>query len=752
METIPDGYEDLIELEAVGRSHRAVRFDLTDGDGEDLEAQRHHEPEHTHSLQRNSWSSSTQRVLSSMPSRSIRWNQTAVLSQNQSRCTKPRRRRAPNAVATTSGAANRDVFTEREDCANDVTQNEELLSKLQDLPAGECVRLLREMPLSVSEKRQIRALCFGWELEQPLSENRVLCCHQFQACFLKVLCGCWLGRLSQQISIQLWQKVLKNIGARFGTGILSYFIFLRRLLLYNILFFLINGLFLLLPQISNSPPPPKDNGMNTKDENAYLWMLTGKGVLTNSVMFYGHYTNSTSGHCQDKTKTCPHNYNIPLAYIFTIGTGMFVTCVLLVYRMSKSFGKSFCTLKTTGNLALKVFCSWDFNVCRKRSVKLQAVNICTQLKEMLSELSCRKKKRSLCSTLGWLSVHLLVWSICLLCIVGCMMAVYYIHRYIEQGGRMENDPEGLLTVPLVVSCLSHLLPGFFNKLSRGEDYNSPSVHIYVSIVRNLLLKGCIFSVLCYYWLQRIDDSKKDHKCWETFVGQELYRLVLMDLIVAMLHIIVAEFLWGMCLRNFTLRRRKLEFDIARDVLELIYGQTLVWFGVLFSPLLPAVQIVKLFLLFYFKKTSMMQNFHAPRKHWRATQMSTLFVSLLFLPSFIGALMCVIYTMWRIKPSSHCGPFRSFDNMLLLGEQWISGLGNSNPSLDWLSKAYIHLVDNPLFLFIFAGLFLTIIYIHMQLLDGQKLIIGRLQEQIDHEGEDKKFLIAKLQALNEARAQ
>lgn len=37
-----------------------------------------------------------------------------------------------------------------------VTQNEDLLNKLQGLSAGECVRVLREMPLSVSEKRKIR--------------------------------------------------------------------------------------------------------------------------------------------------------------------------------------------------------------------------------------------------------------------------------------------------------------------------------------------------------------------------------------------------------------------------------------------------------------------------------------------------------------------------------------------------------------------------------------------------------------------
>ncbi|XP_016319626.1 transmembrane channel-like protein 6, partial [Sinocyclocheilus anshuiensis] len=750
METISseDEDQDLIELEAIRRPYRAVKFDLTHANQEDLEAQHYHEPKHTNALHRNNWSSSTQRVLSSMPSRSIRFNQSTALS----RSTEARRRRPLSIVSTTHCTTEQDVFREQDDCKNDVTQKEELLNKLHGLSAGECVRVLHEMPLSVSEKRQIRALVFCWEAGQPLSANRALCCHQFKTWFLKVLCGWCYGRVSQQKSIQLWQGVLKNISAHFGTGVLSYFIFLRRLLHYNILLFLINGLFLVLPQISN-PPSPKNKHTTTAD----LWMLTGMGVLTDSVMFYGHYANSTNENCQAETKLCPENYNIPLAYIFTIGAGMFITCVMLVYSMSKSFGKSFRVFKTSGNLALKVFCSWDFKVSKKRSVKLQSVNICTQLKEMLSELSCRKRKRNLCSTLCWLSLHFLVWSICLFCIAACMLAVYYLHPYIDQGSSKANSFQkavGLLKLPLVVSCVSHLLPGFFDMLSRVERYNFPSTQIYVSILRNLLLKGCIFSVLCYYWLKKISGRKNGRntwQCWETLVGQELYRLVLMDLLFAMSYIILAEFLWGFCIRSITLRKRKLEFDIAQDVLELIYGQTLVWFGVLFSPLLPAVQIGKLFLLFYFKKTSLMMNFQPPRKHWRATQMSTFFIKLLFFPSFTGALACVIYTMWRVRPSSDCGPFSNLHSMLRLGKKWIRGLGRSKPSMFWLSWAYNHLVDNPLFLFITAGLFLTIIYIHMQVLDGQKMIIVRLQEQIDNEGEDKKFLIAKLQSLNEASA-
>lgn len=139
-------------------------------------------------------------------------------------------------------------------------------------------------------------------------------------------------------------------------------------------------------------------------------------------MYYGYYSNYTLQSCRDNVSmpngtsmgcaSKQNSYNMPLAYFFTIGVSFFITCIILVYRysvwlntkytnitgfkcnntsqsmlmsnffdsMSKSFGQSFRIDKSHSILAVKVFCSWDFKVIKRTSVKLMSENICTQLR------------------------------------------------------------------------------------------------------------------------------------------------------------------------------------------------------------------------------------------------------------------------------------------------------------------------------------------------------------------------------------
>uniref|UniRef100_A0A8C9YMI5 Transmembrane channel-like protein n=1 Tax=Sander lucioperca TaxID=283035 RepID=A0A8C9YMI5_SANLU len=675
----------------------------------------------------------------------------AIISQYYNRTMQLRRRRQSRpAIRDFSRSARpsiRGYGMEVDSTDAEVSKRDRLVNNLQNLSVSDRVRMLRGMPLSVAEKTLQKE-------KHTLSGSQIPCCSQLKYYIIIGARHSWYSWLNFLHSLQLWQVALKTVSGRFGTGVLSYFLFLKTLLFFNFFLFLVTGAFMVLPQAVHPPVLPAG-----RSSFSGLELLTGAGYFSDTVMYYGYYSNYTlrkscrdDGGVQNVSLSngtrldcvSKHlSYNMPLAYFFTIGVAFFITCIILVYSMSKSFGQSFRIDKSHSILAMKVLCSWDFKVIKKTSVKLMSENISTQLKELLAEVNQKHVKNTACQKLWRLMVHGLAWTICIGSTTACVLAIYYFSGSRIADNNLLLTEASLLALPVVVSLINLLLPGLFNLAAWMEDYESPSVRTYVAICRNLMLKVSVLGLLCYHWLGRV-------ACWESFVGQELYRFLLMDFIFTLLDTLFGEFLWRLFSEKVLKRRRKPVFDIARNVLELIYGQTLAWLGVLFTPLLPAVQIIKLFLLFYIKKSSVMMNCQAPRKPYRVSQMTTVFITLLCFPSFLGASVCVTITMWSITPSSSCGPFRELKTMFQAGKRWVEELEKDNPNLSVLARAHSYLVENPFFLFVGAGIFLIVIYFHSQVVDGQRKIISLLQEQIENEGEDKKFLITRLQSIHEKK--
>uniref|UniRef100_A0A8D0H5V7 Transmembrane channel-like protein n=1 Tax=Sphenodon punctatus TaxID=8508 RepID=A0A8D0H5V7_SPHPU len=333
--------------------------------------------------------------------------------------------------------------------------------------------------------------------------------------------------------------------------------------------------------------------------------------------------------------------------------------------MSRSFGESYRLGSASADLAIKVFCSCDHKVIQCRSVRLQIENIRTQLKELLAERRSRHQPLRLHKRLERLAVFVVSWALSVITVLGSAIAVHFFSEYVHQATGKEAL---LLALPLLVSVINLFMPYLYNLLAVWEKHEAPVLEVYVAVCRLIL------------------EKKRQ-------------------------------------------RQQRPEFDIARNVLELIYGQTLTWLGVLFSPLLPAVQILKLLFLFYIKKTSLMMNCQSPSKPWRASHMSTIFITLLCFPSFLGAAVFLSYTIWSVRPSKICGPFQTRETIYEAGKTWVRELEKSTPSITWFTWIHQYLVENTFFMFFVSGVLLAVIYFNIQLVKGRRRIISLLKEQI-----------------------
>ncbi|XP_075422168.1 transmembrane channel-like protein 5 isoform X1 [Ascaphus truei] len=613
-------------------------------------------------------------------------------------------------------------------------ENEKFIEKLVGMSAGDISEEIQKLPLILKEKRDIRNKVILMKQKSLNDVSRMNCCTD---CLRTMDLS---FRRSKQFTsdffqgLQLWHKTLKVIGGNFGTSILSYFIFLKWLLTFNIFSFMVNFSFITIPQFIDMDP----NNLSFTG----LELLTGAGYFKHTVLYYGYYTNTT---IQKNASLAP--YNMQLAYIFTIGLYLAVCFLILLFSMAKSFHENFINPASYSGNAAKLLCSWDFNITNAQAVKLKQNSLNTQIKETLSERKQERLRLSVNQKIGGFFIHVAAWILSTGTAAACCTGVYYLcvnlESYKDTGTNELKNQAATLLVPVVVALINVVVPLFYALFGLVEKFKYPRHEIYVVIIRNILLKISIIGILCYYWLQVVAEAQWD--CWESLVGQDIYRLVVIDFIFSLIGSFFGEFVRRIigtrCLKQFGMP----EFDIARNVLDLIYAQTLAWIGIFFSPLLPIIQIIKLFIIFYVKKVSLMMNCIPPRRAWRASQMTTIFILLLFFPSFAGVLCVIAVTVWRRQPSKLCGPFRSLETPYSSISNWIDTI-TFHENLRWLVWIYHNLIESVLFFFILTLIVLIISYLYWQIVQGRKTLVKLLQEQIANGGKDKAFLLQQLRKL------
>ncbi|TKS82153.1 Transmembrane channel-like protein 7 [Collichthys lucidus] len=566
----------------------------------------------------------------------------------------------------------------------------------------------------------------------------------------------------------LWRKTLQKIGGNFGGGVQSFFLFLRFLVVLNFVSFLLIAGLVLTPSIvfrsvatgivnSSVPEQCMEYDPNPQDlvmfYNYFLDLLSGTGFMEYSYMFYGYYNN---------TMVVNENfsYNISLAYLFT-AVFYFIFCLIcIIARMGTAARVAVATGgSAVGNYSMIVFTSWDYGCLGDRATKLKQKNIHYRLQVDLEEE--RIKKRAAALTLRQ---KILLYSLRVgmaLIAFGLIIAAFYCIFLATVFSQANSNQEGILGLifqylpSMVITAGNFVVPLLCDQIALIEQY-SPSTTVIIALLRAVFLRLVSLGVLLFtLWSQITCNGNtsstectpcqynhKEYPCWETRIGQEMYKLTLFDFLINIAVLVLVEIPRRIVVDNWSCKLAqwvgRQEFVVSSNVLGLVYGQTVVWTGALFCPLLPLINTVKFVILFYCKKITLFYNCRPALKTFRSTTSAFFFLVVLMFGWGLATVV-MVYALAVIHPSMGCGPFRFFLNMWEI-------VPTSFYNLSATTQEFLFFIGSQAFSIPLCVLFCVLMCYFVAFASVYGNSVSLLRAQLKLEGRDKQFLVKQFEEV------
>ncbi|XP_008281094.1 transmembrane channel-like protein 7 [Stegastes partitus] len=579
-------------------------------------------------------------------------------------------------------------------------------------------------------------------------------------------------------SMKLWRGDIHLIEGMFGTGILSYFSFLRFLVVLNLIIFLIKFSFVMLPIIiapyasGNITYNLNDAGVCTVYPSSSRLglvifhehitdLLSGGGFLEQTYLFYGYYK-------ADKIHFPNITYNLALAYLLSTIAYLFLSLIWIVKRSARGFKRnlvqdedrfqSFCN---------KIFAGWDFCITNVNAARLKRSSLLYELKTDLEEERIKQKiadrtRKEKCR-IYFLRLILNLFVIGVL--AGCFYSIY-IATIFSQEAQMTKIKVNFIVdliyeyLPsIVITVANFITPLLFSIIINYEDY-SPAFEIRFTLMRCVFMRLTSIGVLLFSLWSQITKCEEEpcicgynhvlYSCWETRVGQEMYKLTIFDFITIVAVTIFVEFPRKLIVKNCDCGLAKWwgqqEFAIPQNVLEIVYGQTICWIGTFYCPMLPAICTIKYFFIFYIKKVSLINNCRPATRPFRASSSNFFFLVVLLIGLALACLPVTV-SVAQINCSHACGPFVNYNTTWEVLPATVSQLPSGAQKLLFALSSEAFAVS------FFVVTCLAMFYV-IALAGAHKRVINQLREQLAMEGRDKRFLIQKLcqaQSLSTSRS-
>ncbi|KAG8039273.1 hypothetical protein G9C98_003580 [Cotesia typhae] len=583
--------------------------------------------------------------------------------------------------------------------------------------------------------------------------------------------------------MELWSTSLKKIGGNFGMGIVAYFLFIKWLMFLNITLFIVIFTFIILPTIvlveeqepctgnsSSSVSCSSEAYWNSSESaNTFVDIMQARGILERTLLFYGVYTNQIYGKNGNGTY-----YDLPLAYICTIITVTLISLIAIIQSAAKGFKErvvegegqfyQYCNL---------IFGGWDFCIQNEKAAGIKHKALYNEIKAFLEaeRLEEERQNRTREERIKLFFVRLIVNLLVILVLSACGVFIYFIIELsfdkVEDPGSSQAETSSYISIERLVQIayeflpyicivgLNIVVPFLFRYLVALEHYN-PLFVVRLTLFRIVFLRLASLAVLLTSFYKKIstpeeDDEQPRHmsnanhhrpQCWETFVGQQFFKLYLTDFFTQFLVTFFINFPRSLIARHsenkFIRFIGEQEFDLPRHILDIVYSQTICWVGMFFVPILPLISTIGCFFLFYIKKFSCLVNSTPSSQVYRASRSNSLFMFVL-LVSFILAISPVAYSIAEIEPSKSCGPFRGLHTV------WELIIQTFLRFPEWIRRTLFFLGTAGFGIPAFIALSLLLYYYHA-VSDANKHMVVVLKNQLVLEGHDKQFLLNRLSAF------
>lgn len=238
-------------------------------------------------------------------------------------------------------------------------------------------------------------------------------------------------------------------------------------------------------------------------------------------------------------------------------------------------------------------------------------------------------------------------------------------------------------------------------------------------------------------------TKSVEGCAGTVLGQEMYKLVILDTILQSTMQLIMNFtkyFWTM---------QKEEYKISQAVLVLIYRQALVWVGTLACPILPLVGLASNFIFFFVNYTVIRFTCKPPLKRWNQSRNTSFFTLVLLgsLAMLIPPASVVIGSSSVIKLGQtntegvYCGPFEGDAPTRAYTRFY-------NDQVSWLRATLRYIVSETVLIPLFLILFSVMIHFYRNFV-SEKRTRAVLRAELQQEREENEMLIKKLERMGVA---